>query len=193
MGLEFLLMGNIAFAGLYNHPRFYLNNLESDFTLTEIANTFNDRYIEQEIAETYSFLRENVSYVSDPDGIELVRTPIDTYLHGGDCEDLTLLAIQLFNELNINSYFVLSECHTFALVGPVDEYKLLDVLPKGYRYNITGYYFDDGLYVYFDTAVRGNGGYPGFVNLEYLESAVIADVETKEIIRTIGKELEIKK
>jgi len=193
MGLEFLLMGNIAFAGLYNHPRFYLNNLESDFTLTEIANTFNDRYIEQEIAETYSFLRENVSYVSDPDGIELVRTPIDTYLHGGDCEDLTLLAIQLFNELNINSYFVLSEGHTFALVGPVDEYKLLDVLPKGYRYNITGYYFDDGLYVYFDTAVRGNGGYPGFVNLEYLESAVIADVETKEIIRTIGKELEIKK
>ena len=193
MGLEFLLMASAAYAGLHNPPKFYLESLQSDSGLDAVVNSLDSDSIEQKVANVYYFLQANVPYVPDPKEIDLIRTPIDTYTNGGDCEDLALLSIELLRELNVNSYFVLSERHAFALVGPVDEYKLLDVLPKGYRYNITGYYFDDGLYVYFDAAVRGNGAYPGFVSLEHLGSAVIADVETKEIIRIIGKELEIKK
>ena len=193
MGLELLLMIGVAYGGLHNHPRFYLEGLQSDSRLDIVVNSLDSDSIEQKVANIYYFMQANVSYVRDPEGIDLIRTPIDTYTNGGDCEDLTLLSIELFRKLNVNSYFVLSEKHAFALVGPVDESKLLDILPKGYRYNVTGYYFDDGLYVYFDAAVRGNGAYPGFVSLDHLGSAVIADVESKEIIRTIGKELEIKK
>jgi len=173
------------------HPRVYLQHLEANDELRIVANEVLEApSIEEKIAKTYIYMQNENPYVSDPEGIDLIRKPIDTYFHGGDCEDLALLALEFFRELNLNSYFVLAPRHAFTLVGPVDEARLRNFLPRNYSYNFMGYYFDDGFYVYFDPAVRN--GYPGYVDLSYLGSAVIADVNTQEIVNTIGKKLEIK-
>jgi hypothetical protein len=190
--LEFAVLMNMATVDLYPHPREYLQALETNEDIQVVSNeVLNFGSIEERIVKTYFYMQDEVPYVSDPVGIDLIRKPLDTFLHGGDCEDLTLLAIQFFNEMDINSYFVLAPRHVFSLVGPVDEKKLLSLLPKSSSYNIRGYYFDDGFYVYFDPAVRGNA-YPGFIDLSYLRGAVIADVKTKEIVRTIGSGLNVR-
>jgi len=191
MGLELLLMIGVAYGGLHNHPRFYLEGLQSDSRLAVVVNSLDSDSIEQKVANVYYFMQANVPYVKDPEGVDLIRTPIDTYTNGGDCEDLTLLSIELLRKLNVNSYFVLSEKHAFALVGPVDEKKLFPLLPKSYIHNILGVDFDDGFYIYFDTAMKGS--YPGYIKSIYLESAVVANIETGDVIGIIGKELEIKK
>lgn len=73
------------------------------------------------ITAIYRYIVENYQYISDPEDEELIRSPKQTMnIHGGDCEDLSILLMSLLENIGIKTYLVLTEKHAYALAYDVD-------------------------------------------------------------------------
>jgi hypothetical protein len=68
---------------------------------------------------------ENFTYIADPEDGESIQSPSETLdVRGGDCEDLTILACSLLENIGIRTYLVLTESHAYALVSGIDPESL---------------------------------------------------------------------
>ena len=73
----------------------------------------------------YRYIVENFSYYSDPRSREYIQPPYETIaIGGGDCEDLSILACSLLENLGIRTYLVLTDSHAYCLASGVDEGRL---------------------------------------------------------------------
>ena len=73
------------------------------------------------ITTLYRYIVEEYTYIPDPEGTELIRSPYETItLKGGDCEDLSILLMSLLENLDIKTYLVLTEDHAYALAYDVN-------------------------------------------------------------------------
>ncbi len=84
---------------------------------------FNDK--ECQVNELYRFLVENFRYYADPRKGEYVQNPFETLkLRGGDCEDLTILAESMLENIGFKTYLVITKTHVFTLVCGLDRERL---------------------------------------------------------------------
>jgi len=84
---------------------------------------------ECQINKIYRFVVDNCSYYSDPRKDEFIQTPYETLdIHGGDCEDLTILLMSLLENLGIQTYLVLTPGHVYCLACDVDTEHLLEYI-----------------------------------------------------------------
>ncbi len=84
---------------------------------------------ECQINKLYRFVIDDFSYYSDPRKEEFIQTPYETLdIHGGDCEDLTILLMSLLENLGIQTYLVLTPDHAYCLACDVDTEHLLEYI-----------------------------------------------------------------
>jgi len=86
-----------------------------DYALSIIkdCNTTNHACVVNQI---YRHIVENYQYISDPEDEEVIQSPFETIaIHGGDCEDLSILLISLLENIGVESYLVLTDNHAYAL------------------------------------------------------------------------------
>ncbi|KAF5422269.1 MAG: Transglutaminase-like enzyme, putative cysteine protease [Candidatus Methanocomedens sp.] len=84
---------------------------------------------ECQINELYRFVIDDFSYYSDPRKEEFIQTPYETLdIHGGDCEDLTILLMSLLENLGVQTYLVLTPDHAYCLACDVDTEHLLEYI-----------------------------------------------------------------
>jgi hypothetical protein len=78
------------------------------------------------ITTLYRHIVENYSYISDPEGVEVISSPKETIQrNGGDCEDLSILLCSLLENLGIKTYLVLTDTHAYCLAYDVNISNLL--------------------------------------------------------------------
>jgi hypothetical protein len=69
----------------------------------------------------FYLVADNISYVSDPRGVEKIQSPDETVsIGGGDCEDLAILLISYLENLGVKTYLVLGDDHAYALACGLD-------------------------------------------------------------------------
>jgi hypothetical protein len=80
---------------------------------------------EGEVNAVYRYIVENFTYIADPEDGESIQSPFETLeTKGGDCEDLTILACSLLENIGIRTYLVLTESHAYGLVSGIDPESL---------------------------------------------------------------------
>jgi hypothetical protein len=98
-----------------------------DAELTELASAIVQGYPDKEgkVNIVYRYIVENFTYIADPQDGESIQSPSETLeAKGGDCEDLTILACSLLENIGIRTYLVLTESHAYALVSGIDPENL---------------------------------------------------------------------
>lgn len=98
-----------------------------DAQLGELADAIVQDYPDKEgkVNAVYRYIVENFTYIADPEDEELIRSPFETLdAKGGDCEDLTILACSLLENIGIGTYLVLTENHAYGLVSGIDPENL---------------------------------------------------------------------
>jgi hypothetical protein len=76
---------------------------------------------EGKVNAVYRYIVEDFTYIADPEDGESIRSPFETLdTKGGDCEDLTILACSLLENIGIRTYLVLTESHAYGLVSGID-------------------------------------------------------------------------
>jgi hypothetical protein len=98
-----------------------------DAELRELASAIVQAYPDKEgkVNAIYRYIVENFTYVADPEDGESIQSPFETLdLKRGDCEDLTILACSLLENIGIRTYLVLTESHAYALVSGIDPESL---------------------------------------------------------------------
>jgi len=74
---------------------------------TNLPNRRNHQAIADAI---YEWAKRNIAYTNDPDGVELLQSPVKTLKYGfGDCDDYTTLAATLMASLGIPVRFKLAK------------------------------------------------------------------------------------
>ncbi len=104
-----------------------------DGELSELASAIVEDYGEKEgkVNAIYRYIVENFMYIADPEDTESVQSPFETLdLGGGDCEDLTILACSLLENIGIKTYLVLTENHAYALVSRINSDNLWKYINK---------------------------------------------------------------
>jgi hypothetical protein len=94
-----------------------------DAELRELAGAVAQGYPDREgkVNAIYRYIVEDFTYIADPEGTEYIQSPSETLnFKGGDCEDLTILACSLLENIGIRTYLVLTENHAYALVSGID-------------------------------------------------------------------------
>lgn len=94
-----------------------------DAELRELASAIAEGYADKEgkVNAVYRYIVENFTYIADPEDGESIQPPSETLdIRGGDCEDLTILACSLLENIGIRTYLVLTESHAYALVSGID-------------------------------------------------------------------------
>ncbi len=80
---------------------------------------------EYQVNRVYRNIVEQYSYYSDPRSRDYIQPPYETIaLHGGDCEDLSILMCSLLENLGIRTYLVLTDNHAYCLASGVDMGRL---------------------------------------------------------------------
>jgi hypothetical protein len=105
----------------------------ADAELRQLATTIVRGYPDKEgkVNAIYRYIVENFTYIADPEGRELIRTPFETLrLKGGDCEDLAILACSLLENIGIRTYLVFGEDHAYALVSGINPDNLWKYINK---------------------------------------------------------------
>ena len=74
----------------------------SHYPLIELARRITQHLPQKdftgEVRAIHQYVRDNIRYVRDPDGLELVQTPEETLrVRAGDCDDKSVLAATLLN------------------------------------------------------------------------------------------------
>ena len=98
-----------------------------DAQLKELAGVIVQDYPDKEgkVNAVYRYVVENFTYVADPEEGESIQSPFETLdVKGGDCEDLTILACSLLENIGIRTYLVLTESHAYGLVSGIDPESL---------------------------------------------------------------------
>ena len=98
-----------------------------DAQLGELASAIVQDYPDKEgrVNAVYRYVVENFTYIADPEDGESIQSPFETLdVGGGDCEDLTILACSLLENIGIRTYVVLTENHAYALVSGIDPENL---------------------------------------------------------------------
>ena len=98
-----------------------------DAELRELASAIVQGYPDKEgkVNAVYRFIVENFTYIADPEDGESIQSPYETLdVKGGDCEDLTILACSLLENMGIRTYLVLTRNHAYALVSGIDPESL---------------------------------------------------------------------
>lgn len=98
-----------------------------DAQLRELANAIVQDYPDKEgkVNAVYRYIVENFTYIADPEDGESIQSPFETLdTKGGDCEDLTIVACSLLENMGIRTYLVLTESHAYALVSGIDPENL---------------------------------------------------------------------
>ena len=86
----------------------------------------------------FYFVRDEFNYINDPRNVEYVKTARETIISkGGDCDDLSVLLVNLLESIGIETEFVFVPQHVFVKI------KLADALNK---------YKDDEAWIYLDPA-----------------------------------------
>jgi hypothetical protein len=76
---------------------------------------------EGKVNAVYRYIVEDFTYIPDPENGESINSPFETLdAKGGDCEDLTILACSLLENIGIRTYLVLTESHAYGLVSGID-------------------------------------------------------------------------
>lgn len=104
-----------------------------DDELRELANGIVESHSEKEgkVNAIYRYIVEGFIYVADPEDTESIQSPFETLdLEGGDCEDLTILACSLLENIGIKTYLVLTENHAYALVSGINSDSLWEYINK---------------------------------------------------------------
>jgi hypothetical protein len=98
-----------------------------DSELRELASAIVQNYPDKEgkVNAVHRYIVENFTYIADPEDGESIQSPSETLdVRGGDCEDLTILACSLLENIGIRTYLVLTESHAYALVSGIDPESL---------------------------------------------------------------------
>jgi len=112
---------------------------------------------ECQINKIYRFVVDNCSYYSDPRKDEFIQTPYETLdIHGGDCEDLTILLMSLLENLGIQTYLVLTPGHVYCLACDVDIEHLQECI---WEPNLARYSMDLGQTGHMDMVVENGSLY----------------------------------
>lgn len=146
-----------------------------------------DYPLEAKIAKAYAFVTRNLTYIPEPEGQDIPKTPLQTLQDkGGDCEDLTLLLIVLLYHNNVETQLVDGTDHIAALAGPVTVEQLKYFLPQDMNRAEMSMYGDPP-FLYLE-ATGGELSYPGWESKDNMKNALVVDIKTKEIISKIGPE-----
>jgi len=98
-----------------------------DAELRELAEAIVQDYPDKEgkVNAVYRYIVEDFTYIADPEDGESIQSPFETLdAKGGDCEDLTILACSLLENIGIRTYLVLTENHAYGLVSGIDPENL---------------------------------------------------------------------
>jgi len=98
-----------------------------DVQLMELAESIVQDCPDKEgkVNAVYRYIVEDFTYIADPEDGELIQSPFETLdAKGGDCEDLTILACSLLENIEIRTYLVLTENHAYGLVSGIDPENL---------------------------------------------------------------------
>ena len=101
--------------------------------LRELASALVQGYPDREgqVNAIYRYVVEDFTYIADPENTEYIQSPFETLdSKGGDCEDLTILACSLLENIGIRTYIVLTEDHAYALVSGIDSDYLWSYINK---------------------------------------------------------------
>ncbi len=94
-----------------------------DAQLRDLADAIVQDYPDKEgkVNAVYRYIVEDFTYIADPENGESIQSPFETLdTKGGDCEDLTILACSLLENIGIRTYLVLTESHAYGLVSGID-------------------------------------------------------------------------
>lgn len=84
---------------------------------------------ECQINSIYKYVIQNYNYFSDPRIKEYIQPTSETIsLKAGDCEDLTILLNSLLESVGIQTYFVISEIHSFTLACDINMSKMREYI-----------------------------------------------------------------
>jgi hypothetical protein len=97
----------------------------NDSSLRDLALEYTKECEEKDVScqvnEIYRTVVEGKEYISDIEGQEVIKSPFETLSQkGGDCEDLAILVASLLENLDVNTYLVLTENHAYALACGID-------------------------------------------------------------------------
>jgi hypothetical protein len=98
-----------------------------DAQLGELADAIAQDYPDKEgkVNAVYRYIVKNFTYIPDPENGESINSPFETLdTKGGDCEDLTILACSLLENIGIRTYLVLTESHAYGWVSGIDPESL---------------------------------------------------------------------
>ncbi len=94
-----------------------------------VVESYPDR--EGQVNAIYRYIVEEFTYIADPEGAESIQSPFETLqFEGGDCEDLTILACSLLENMGIRTFLVLTENHAYALVSGINSDNLWGYINK---------------------------------------------------------------
>ncbi len=79
--------------------------------------------LECSVEKIFNYVQGDVKYVGDPIGLELVQSPIETMMNGGDCEDLSILLSSLLSNIAIKSALVKVPNHMYVMACDLGDLK----------------------------------------------------------------------
>jgi len=129
-----------------------------DNELRELAGAIVEDYGEKEgeVNAIYRYIVENFMYKADPENTESIQSPFETLdLQRGDCEDLTILACSLLENVGIRTYLVLTEDHAYALVSGINSDNLWEYINK----SLEEQYIEDHMVSSVDETLQLGAGY----------------------------------
>ena len=127
-------VANIMLAGTYIT---YLNRIEyRNEQINTLASKMVARTQDDDLRKTIillNFVSNDIQYLSDPDGLEYAKNPINTLIAGaGDCEDQALLLCSLLESVGVKTYMAFTDDHVFVLVHFNMKYADLKAAPCVY-------------------------------------------------------------
>jgi hypothetical protein len=67
------------------------------------------------VQKVFEYVRTEVPYVGEPNGVENVLAPYETLRRGGDCEDLSILLASMLNTMRLKPYLVAVPGHMYVM------------------------------------------------------------------------------
>lgn len=83
--------------------------------VSSMACDASENYIVCQAKALYLFVRDDFSYVQDPDAFEYIKTPIESLNNlGGDCDDASVLLASLLGSIGIRTRLVFMYEHVYV-------------------------------------------------------------------------------
>lgn len=135
----------------------------------------NRRAFDNIASAIYDWMKTNIQYVRDPDGIEWLQTPLVTLKKKyGDCDDQSILAAALLSSIGVPTHFK---------VVKADPRK-----PEAFSHVYLEYQLNTGQWKPFDPTLHTQAG-DGLSDKQIFESKIVplSDGQTSDVKRETGK------